>query len=552
MTLSKDKYRAFEDIVGSANISDDTTLLDTYRSYMASSSAHLGPWFDVYTPRGEAVLLPGSTEEVQAIVRLCNKFKLKLKPSSTFWAAMGYPSYDNTIQLDMRRMNRILEIDEKNMYAVIESYINGATLQAEAMKRGLNTHIQGSGCSCSPLASVTGHAGSGPGNLIGSHYENLLGIEWVMPNGDLMRTGSLGAGLGWFCGEGPGPSLRGIARGAGGVKGSLGVFTKIALKLHPWPGPEKLPVVGTVPAYQAALPDNIRAYALAFPTWQAYADACFKVWDSGIGYLAHRQFSMFGRDLKAGMIKILTDPTKTLGDLDQILQEPAVNRLNKEMKIEFYIVLAGMTPRDIEWQEKALGEILSQTGGWRVAAMEEPTIRNWMLLYLTRLGHKNLNFVFAGGYEGCFGFFGSPDFGARYLEEGAAFKKEWENKGDFMVAQGGDSVMGPIGVMPGGGGMMWEGFTCFDPHDKESTEGTWKFFEATTKAGKERGWGHGMERGQAICRGSDGRATSKEERDRAFSASPQPTAFHYQWKVRQVFDPNNLGDEYYQTLEPKK
>ena len=154
---------------------------------MASSSAHLGPWFDTYTPRGEAVLLPGSTEEVQAIVRLCNKYKIKLKASSTFWAAMGYPSYDNTIQLDMRRMNRILEIDEKNMYAVIEPYINGATLQAEVMKRGLNTHIQGSGCSCSPLASVTGHAGGGPGNLyFGSHYENMLGIEWVMPNGDIL------------------------------------------------------------------------------------------------------------------------------------------------------------------------------------------------------------------------------------------------------------------------------------------------------------------------------------------------------------------------------
>ena len=101
-------------------------------------------------------------------------------------------------------MNRILEIDEKNMYAVIEPYINGATLQAEAMRRGFNTHIQGSGCSCSPLASVTGHGGGGPGNLFfGSHYENMLGMEWVMPNGDILRTGSLGSGLGWFCGEGP-------------------------------------------------------------------------------------------------------------------------------------------------------------------------------------------------------------------------------------------------------------------------------------------------------------------------------------------------------------
>jgi glycolate oxidase len=550
MTLSKDVYRAFENIVSPANISDDPALLDSYRAYIANISSHVGPWYDTYTPRAEAVLLPGSTEEVQAIVRLCNKYKIKVKASTTFWATMGYPSYDNTIQLDMRRMNRILEIDEKNMYAVIEPYINGATLQAEVMKYGLNTHIQGSGCSCSPLASVTGHFGGGPGNLFaGGHYENLLSIEWVMPNGDILRTGSLGAGLGWFCGEGPGPSLRGIARGAEGVRGGLGIFTKVALKLIPWPGPQRLPVKGIVPAYQAELPDNFRVYSVAFSTWQGWADACYKIWDAGIGYLAHRQFNMFGRDLKVGMIKILTDPTKTLGDLEQLLKDPEIKKTTGKMKRDFYIVLAGMTPRDIEWQEQALNQILAETGGWRVAEMEEATIRNWMLLYLLRLGHKNLNFVFAGGYEGCYGLNGSPDFGTRHIEEASAFKAEWEKKDTFMVDQGGDSAMGPIGGSGGGGTVGWECFTCFDPHDKKSTEGTCEFFEATTRIGKERGWGPGMERGQAAARGSDGRATPKEERDRIHLAAEQPAAFHYQWKVKQAIDPNNLGDEYYQTLD---
>ena len=64
--------------------------------------------------------MPGSTEEVQAIVRLCNQYKIKYKASSTFWSGQGYPSDDDTIQLYMRRMDRILEIDEKNMYAVVD------------------------------------------------------------------------------------------------------------------------------------------------------------------------------------------------------------------------------------------------------------------------------------------------------------------------------------------------------------------------------------------------------------------------------------------------
>jgi glycolate oxidase len=155
MTLSREVYAEFESIVGPQNISEDPAILDSYTYSLSQTSLHMGPFYNVYTPRGEAVLLPGCTEEVQAIVRLCNKYKLKLKSSSTFWSAMGYPSYENTIQLDMRRMDRVLEIDKKNMYAVIEPHIIGATLQAEAMKVGLNTHIQGPGCSCSPAPLLT-------------------------------------------------------------------------------------------------------------------------------------------------------------------------------------------------------------------------------------------------------------------------------------------------------------------------------------------------------------------------------------------------------------
>ena len=280
---------------------NDPALLDSYRYPLSHTAIHLGPYYRVYTPRGEAVLLPGSTEEVQAIVKVCNKYKIRFKASSTFWSAWGFPTDDGAIQLDMRRMDRILEIDEKNMFAVIEPYVIGATLQAEAMKVGLNTHIHGPGSSCSCLASATSLGGLGPDTVfMGSHAENMLGVEWVMPNGEILRTGSLGSGLGWFCGEGPGPGVRGLVRGMTGANGALGVFTKCALKLIPWPGPATLPVEGIVPAYKAVLPDNFRAYTLGFPTWQAWADSCYMIWDAGIGYIAHRQFSMFGRDLEGG------------------------------------------------------------------------------------------------------------------------------------------------------------------------------------------------------------------------------------------------------------
>ena len=550
MTLARDVYRAFEDIVGSENIADDPAVLDSYVYSLSHTAIHIGPFYGVYTPRGAAVLLPGSTEEVQAIVKLCNKYRIRFKASSTFWSAQGYPLEEDTLQLDMRRMDRIIEIDEKNMFAVVEPGVIGATLQAEAMQVGLNTHLAGSGCSCSPLASATSYLGSGPGNLYGGwFYENLLGVEWVMPSGEIFRTGSLGSGCGWFCGEGPGPSMRGVVRGFLGAKGSMGVFTRCAIKLFAWPGPKTLPVEGIVPAYRVRLPENFKVYTAAFPSWKAWADGVYSIWDAGIGYLAHRQFNMFGRDLKFAMVRILSDPGRTLADLEELLEDPEVQRATEESKRDFQIVLAGMTTRDIEWQDRVFDEILARTGGWKVEAMNAPEIRDWALLYLIRLGHKNLNLVFAGGYDGAFGFPIAMDYGALRAEEVAEFKREWEKRG-AMVEAGGDCMMGPIGGQGGGGTGLWENFTCFDPHDRVSTEGTLEFFDACTELAREKRWvAAGMEKWNAAARGSNGRTTPKEERDRLHLSSPQPSVYRYQRRIKEAFDPNDLGDEYYETLE---
>jgi FAD/FMN-containing dehydrogenase len=550
MTLSKEIYKALEDIVGERNVSRDPAVLDSYRYSLTHTAIHLGPHFGIFTPRGVAVVLPGSTEEVQAIVKLCNKHKLRFKASSTFWSAQGYPSDDYTLILDMRRMDKILEIDAKNMVAVVEPGVIGATLQAEAMKVGLNVHIQGSGCSCSIIAGAAAWLGSGPSNLYaGWQYDNLLGVEWVLPTGEILKTGSAVADNGWFCGEGPGPSMRGVLRGMHGTKGSMGVFTKCAVKLCAWPGPESLPVQGRAPAYTTKLPDNFRAYTLAFPTWKAWADAAHLLWENGIGYIAHRQFNMLGRDLKYAMIKILTDPDKTLSDLEGLLEDPGIQKANETFIRDFQIVIAGMTARDYEWQEKALDDILSITGGWKVEAMDSPEIRDYTLLYLIRLGHKNLNLVYGGGYDGSFGLVGSIDFGTQHVEEAGAFKKEWEKKGQ-IVAGGGDCMMGPVGGQGGGGTGLWENFTCFDSHDKKSTDGTLEFFDAVTEFTSKKGWGGcGMEKWNSQCRGYDGYETPKEERDRYHRNAPQPDVFRYQAKVYRAINPNDLGDTYYETLE---
>jgi len=86
MTLKRDQYLAFEDIVGPEYISEDPEILyaDSWRSGLYAPPVHFSPLF-------EAVILPRTTEEVQRIVKLCNKFTIQFKPSSTGWGRTTTP-----------------------------------------------------------------------------------------------------------------------------------------------------------------------------------------------------------------------------------------------------------------------------------------------------------------------------------------------------------------------------------------------------------------------------------------------------------------------------
>lgn len=543
MALSRDAYRALEDIVGTGNISEEPAILDSYAFQWAWELCTPDQTKFFYRP--EAVLLPGSTEEVQAIVKTCNQYRIKFKPFSTGWIFSAGPLTTGVIQLDLRRMDRILEIDEKNQFAVIEPYVIAATLQAEAMKVGLNCHMIGAGASCSPLAQLTSFIGNCPNSFyMGMAPENLLSAEWVMPNGEILRTGSLGSGCGWFCGEGPGPSLRALIRGKMGNQGGMGVFTKAAIKLYPWPGPAELPVEGKPPAYISPLPDNFRAYTIAFPSWQALADSYYKIYDGEIGYVAHRQFSKLGEDLGPAFWMMYTDPTKSLDDIEQILKEPEIQELTEELRLSYQIVLAGQTPNDIEYQERVLDEILAETGGHKVAKWNEPDKERFTLLYMTRWGHKNLNFVYAGGYMGSFHQEGPPDYVVNYAQVAKEVLKKHQDKG-WLVKSGGDAMMGPISNMGGGGWCSLEQFIAYDVTNKQSIKAAVEYKKDGIAVSSKHGWSTAFDRAQFMT------VMTKEQREALWLDVPQPSIFHYQWKVKQLLDPNNTGDSEvtYPTLE---
>ncbi|MCL2492897.1 MAG: FAD-binding oxidoreductase, partial [Clostridiales bacterium] len=484
MAMTKDVYRAFADIVGEVNISDDPATLDAY-SWQTENDIVAPDRDKFHFMRPAAVLLPGSTEEVQAIAGACGRYGLSFKALSTGWTGLAQAFAPDTLILDLRRMDRILKIDAKNMYAVIEPYVTCAELQSECMKLGLVCHTIGAGGNTSVLASATSfHAGNGPDSMYqGYSSETLLGAEWVLPNGEIVRTGSRGSSDEWFCGEGPGPSVRGIFRGKAGAVGGMGVFTKCAVKLAAWPGPKELPVGGEAPAYRSFLPENFRFYTVAFPDWRSYADSIYKLADSEISYIAHRQFGMLGEDLGPALFRIVSDPSKTLDDLESLVNDEKIKELTDELRhYSYQLIMAGMTPGDLDYKERVLDEILKETGGHRVKAWPDPDFQAYAFMYLLRLPYKHLNYLF-GGKAQVFRPDGTPDFAVGAVDAMCGVLAKHQSQG-MLPKTGGDSMMSALSGIGGGGDFHFEQFILYDKADEESVRAAW---ECTRDAMKNYG-----------------------------------------------------------------
>ena len=109
MALEKEIYQVFSDIVGPENISEEPVILDGY-TFNWLVEFHPGPAPGKYMDhRPEAVLLPGSVEEVQAIVRACNQHGVKYKAISTGYGSHGFP---HRIEVAFRRLDFRRRVDD--------------------------------------------------------------------------------------------------------------------------------------------------------------------------------------------------------------------------------------------------------------------------------------------------------------------------------------------------------------------------------------------------------------------------------------------------------
>lgn len=215
--FTKYLYRKLEAIVGPENISDDD-IDRICHSYDATKQRALP----------DVVISPTSPEMVSKVLMVANEHLIPVYPMGAASGLTGgaLPLYGGIV-LDMTKMNRILEIDESDLVATVEPGVVISDLQEEVEKRGL---FYPPDPASSKFATMGGSVAECSGGLRGMKYgvtkDYVLALEVVLPTGEIIHTGSrtLKSVTGYD-----------LTKLFVGSEGTLGVFTKITVKLIPLP-----------------------------------------------------------------------------------------------------------------------------------------------------------------------------------------------------------------------------------------------------------------------------------------------------------------------------
>ena len=176
----------------------------------------------------DAIVLPASTREVADVVRLCAAHRVPIVPRG---AGTGYTGgavpMQGGIVISLERMNRILEIDEANLVAVVEPHVITGDLQTAVEKVGLFYPPDPASLKESVIGgNVAENAGGPRAFKYGTTKQYVLGLEVVLPTGEIVRTG------GKVVKNVVGYDLTHLIVGS---EGTLAIITQIVLRLVPRP-----------------------------------------------------------------------------------------------------------------------------------------------------------------------------------------------------------------------------------------------------------------------------------------------------------------------------
>ena len=176
----------------------------------------------------DVVVLPGNTGEVAAVARLCNAERVPLIPrgAGTGYTGGAVPLLGGVV-LSLERMNRILEIDESNLVAVVEPNVITGDLQAAVERVGLFYPPDPASLNQSVIGGNVAECAGGPRAFkYGTTKQYVLGLEAVLPTGEVIETG------GKVVKNVVGYDLTHLLVGS---EGTLAIITKIILRLIPKP-----------------------------------------------------------------------------------------------------------------------------------------------------------------------------------------------------------------------------------------------------------------------------------------------------------------------------
>jgi len=205
------------DIVGESNYTD--SLIDMV-SYSYDASEHRGrPFCAVW---GE------TAEQIVEIMKLANREKIPVIPrgAGTSLSGMTVPARGGIV-LDTSRMNRIIKISIDDRLAVVQPGVIYADLERALAPYGFFFPPDpASGKVCTLGGNVATNAGGMKGAKYGTTRDYVLGLQVVLPDGRIMRTGSNAM-----------KSVSGydLTRLFVGSEGTLGTVTEITFKINPKP-----------------------------------------------------------------------------------------------------------------------------------------------------------------------------------------------------------------------------------------------------------------------------------------------------------------------------
>jgi len=216
MSLSLEILLALKTIVGESYIFTDQETRNHY--------GHDETEDYVFPP--SVVVKPANSNEISEILKLANEYKIPTTPiGARTGLSGGALSIYQGIGLSMERLNKIIEIDEQNLQVMVEPAVITQVLREAVAEKGLFYPVDPSSQgSCWIGGNVAENSGGARAVKYGVTKDYVLNLEVVLPNGEIIWTGAN------TLKNSTGYNLTQLMVGS---EGTLGVITKIVLKLLP-------------------------------------------------------------------------------------------------------------------------------------------------------------------------------------------------------------------------------------------------------------------------------------------------------------------------------